>query len=244
MIEKVILPESDVERNCWYLVNRKEAQETLSGWGFSKVCLVEKEVPDIGDIERLKLAGNAVVLLMFHSDDAAYRATLRYRSRDVLVFSTIDDEKERGKRISDSRTDAFTEFLVRSVERADRVLEDRGFFWIRDYHKNICGNCGEKLSEGVKYCTYCGTKKGEGRYEARKRSGGGDILYGCPRIIKRYCPTCERRWTEWAIDNEKVYCSDCGSRGIIEKLCAVAVYPAPSCKGPFLRAGQLDLLDT
>ena len=59
-------------------------------------------------------------------------------------------------------------------------------------------------------------KAGEGRYEVKRNSGRGEVLYGCPRITKWRYPTCDHKWVEWAIGNEEIYCSDCGSRGIIE----------------------------
>ena len=35
--------------------------------------------------------------------------------------------------------------------------------WSTDY-SGRCGNCHERLGKNDKYCRYCGTKRGEGKF--------------------------------------------------------------------------------
>ena len=88
--------------------------------------------------------------------------------------------------------------------------------WSTDY-KGKCGNCHDALREGDKYCRYCGTKRGDGKFEPYQNIM--QCIYG-PMPVKRVhkCPKCQNTWkTLLMIDNQD-FCPNCGSRSrIIEE---------------------------
>ncbi len=80
--------------------------------------------------------------------------------------------------------------------------------WSTDY-SGRCGNCHERLGKNDKYCRYCGTKRGEGKF--RPYQNLMQCIYG-PMPVKRVhrCKKCGKKWeTILMIDDEK-YCPDCG----------------------------------
>ena len=46
-------------------------------------------------------------------------------------------------------------------------LYDAIYLWSTDY-TGKCGNCHKMLGSEDKYCRYCGTKRGEGKFESEQ----------------------------------------------------------------------------
>lgn len=86
-------------------------------------------------------------------------------------------------------------------------MYDAIYLWSTDY-TGKCGNCHKWLGDGGKYCRYCGTKRGEGKFEPYQNM----MQYYPPMPVKqvRECTKCKKTWeTVLAIYGEK-YCTDCG----------------------------------
>lgn len=69
-------------------------------------------------------------------------------------------------------------------------------------YEGKCGNCHEYLREGDKYCRYCGTKRGDGKFEPYQNIM--QCIYG-PMPVERVrkCTKCKKTWkTKLMIDNE------------------------------------------
>lgn len=78
------------------------------------------------------------------------------------------------------------------------------------YEPNQCGNCHEYLNDNDKYCRYCGTKRGEGKFLPYLNIM--ECIYG-PMPEKRIhiCESCYYQWeTESMIDKQN-FCPMCGS---------------------------------
>ena len=73
-----------------------------------------------------------------------------------------------------------------------------------------CGNCHELFSnDGEKYCTYCGTKRGEGKFEPYDNRAY--CIYGpMPEKRTRECVKCGNQWTYTAMLDKEKYCTQCG----------------------------------
>lgn len=72
-----------------------------------------------------------------------------------------------------------------------------------------CGNCHKYIGDD-RYCRYCGTKSGEGKYEPYEDCV--QCVYG-PMPVERehICPVCGKKWTTCLMLDRELYCPDCGS---------------------------------
>lgn len=59
-------------------------------------------------------------------------------------------------------------------------------------YENRCGNCHKFLVENAKYCQFCGTKRGEGKFEPYENIIY--TVYGPPYIKSFYCVDCNKSW--------------------------------------------------
>lgn len=76
-----------------------------------------------------------------------------------------------------------------------------------------CGNCHELLGENDKYCRYCGTERGKGKFEPYENDSY--CVYG-PPIKKKYkCTTCGHIWIVSRMGGDySRYCPQCGKKTI------------------------------
>lgn len=77
-------------------------------------------------------------------------------------------------------------------------------------YEGRCGNCHSFLREEDKYCKYCGTKRGEGKFEPYENI----ILcvYGPPVKMKFHCSDCNNKWITVGLGgDESKFCPNCGS---------------------------------
>lgn len=211
-----------------YLVNKKECFNFLTGKDFDNVFLSENTVPVISDIEHVKESCSAVVMILYQHNFDEYLKALKFRSRDVIVFSNQSiacESFEMYKDFSYYQEDdrivvrdikVYLDYIPQIIRRADDVMYDRMYFYSKEYRRSHCGNCGARMREIDKYCRICGTLWGEGRFEARYNTGYGDILYGPIYIVQWECPRCGETWKERGMKKYK-YCNQCGAEGHIKK---------------------------
>lgn len=81
--------------------------------------------------------------------------------------------------------------------------------WFTDY-EGKCGNCHGELKDGEKYCRYCGTKRGDGKFEPYQNLM--QCIYG-PMPVKRVrkCTNCSKTWETMLMIDHEDYCPDCGA---------------------------------
>lgn len=79
---------------------------------------------------------------------------------------------------------------------------------ITDY-TGRCGNCHKNLGEKDKYCRYCGTPRGEGKFEPFRNEVY--CVYAPPMTTRHKCKECGYSWTVKTLgkDNAK-FCPKCG----------------------------------
>ena len=85
--------------------------------------------------------------------------------------------------------------------------------WTTDY-SDRCGNCHEYFDKKDKYCKNCGTKRGEGKFEAFKNEMY--CVYG-PPIKKKYrCSNCDHMWITCHLGgmDSSNYCPQCGEKQV------------------------------
>lgn len=82
-------------------------------------------------------------------------------------------------------------------------------------YEGRCGNCHSRFdSPDEKYCTYCGTKRGEGKFEPYDNTTY--CIYGpMPETRVRKCLECGYRWTYASMVDRKTYCRECGGGSIL-----------------------------
>ena len=65
-----------------------------------------------------------------------------------------------------------------------------------------------------KYCKFCGTPKGEGKFEPYKNMIL--VVYGPPITLKYMCNQCNAKWNSFgvSVEDEIKYCPQCKSTDI------------------------------
>lgn len=81
--------------------------------------------------------------------------------------------------------------------------------WGTDY-KGICENCHKSFIGGEKYCFFCGTKRGDRKFDPYLNLMQG--LYG-PMPVERVrkCTKCKKTWTTLLMVDQENSCPDCGA---------------------------------
>lgn len=93
--------------------------------------------------------------------------------------------------------------------RETPICKNCGYEELSTDYEGRCGNCHEELGGKDKYCRYCGTKRGEGKFEPYKNVSY--CIYGpAPKLRFHSCKNCGYEWkTQMMVDDEK-YCPKCG----------------------------------
>lgn len=94
------------------------------------------------------------------------------------------------------------DMLVTILEQEELLLDPKPDYTGR------CGNCTKHMGEEDKYCRYCGTPRGEGKFLPYRN----DVycVYGPPITSMFQCPSCGFSWkvSTLGYDNAK-YCPKC-----------------------------------
>ncbi len=87
-----------------------------------------------------------------------------------------------------------------------------------------CGNCHELFSnDEEKYCTYCGTKRGEGKFEPYDNAIY--CIYGpMPEKRTRECVRCGNQWTYISMLDTEKFCVRCGGQSKLIQDTDAAIY--------------------
>lgn len=94
------------------------------------------------------------------------------------------------------------------LSKADTGYEEKRVL-SQDY-EGKCGECREIIADDYKYCTYCGTKAGEGSFEPYENLNA--CVYGAPRDYKLVCPECGYTDEGSAMTGDiPGYCPYCGT---------------------------------
>ena len=86
---------------------------------------------------------------------------------------------------------------------------------MKDEVEDRCGNCGSYLNPEDKYCRYCGTQRGKGKFSPELNARDVECVYGPPVKTVRRCTACGHRWEMHSLGrDESKYCPQCGSAAI------------------------------
>lgn len=192
------------------IVNRKELYKRAIEKGFQDVMLVEESLSE-EEIEALKSSAKSYALFFFDESGNMTGDKITKAIRDAGIncrywkgFSWWDWEAESEV---DSIEEAVRQFPDKKHVEED--LTDLGYIHDTDY-TNRCGNCTEYMRPEDKYCRYCGTKRGEGRFLPFYNQS--TVLYGAPMVKKKYkCDNCGHLWVTGVLGGENsLYCPMCG----------------------------------
>ena len=82
-------------------------------------------------------------------------------------------------------------------------------------YEGKCGNCHKYIGED-EYCRYCGTKRGEGKFEPYENFM--PCVYGSPNTYIHKCQKCGTEFKSSGMGSNPRYCYKCGSDSISEEL--------------------------
>lgn len=158
---------------------------------------------------------SADILLWMKENDKA--AVLIYYSQLMRFSFQIVCFKANGKWSQDylsERVDA-TPDAIKQVINAIPTREKLLQFMRRETilkeidYTDRCGNCHQFISPCDKYCKYCGTEKGKGRFLPFENKVY--FMYGPPTLIKTKCSNCGNISLHYFLpDHEASYCTNCG----------------------------------
>ena len=194
----------------YYLfVNHRELLERTLQLGYENVVLCEEETLDQIDIMTLKNFKKGVCFAFYEE---------RSPEKVEKIFSQLKDAgipyyEYNRYNINDMKANADLKFALAhfpDTKEMEMILRNH-FLPITDY-TGLCGNCHKRLPDNAKYCKYCGTKRGKGKFEPFFNEPY--CVYGPPTKSRFRCSECGYTWEESylvGIDTGK-YCPECGKR--------------------------------
>ncbi len=213
-----------VLRDYLIVTNRVEIRDRIVGLGINNYLLIEDDLPTGDEAEKmLQFRGKACVFVMYYDKKIDHRKLKFYVDKNKLkglvlsnlIVIPIEEIPEYAgsdgvlddiylkKSISLKR---YLEIMDSIIDYVDWVANNRGWILHTDY-TNRCGNCHEKMDVEDKYCSVCGTKRGEGRFIPYENVVYA--LYGSFDLIKQECSKCGRKRIGTAFDRSS-YCTECG----------------------------------
>ena len=202
----------ETEREYYVLTNYPELVKRAEELGYEGVSLFTGSELDESDIDHIKQADKSVVKILFRPEKREeYGGMSRGWLEDSELYNvTIDlagNEIEEGKHI-ETLEDAIEHFPNR--EDLEKRLRSAAIINEIDY-TNRCGNCHSYLGEDDKYCRYCGTERGQGKFLPYKNVI--DCVYGPPVKKKYKCTACGHIWITGDLGGDQSkYCPQCGKK--------------------------------
>ncbi len=220
----------EISKDYYFLVNRPDMLERAKELGYEHPILVNGEL-DEDDIRYLQGSGKAVLFYFYDADydieELPGLPASHWIEKVVKQISQADISRRfvaaqcsdiRAENDQDELAIKTAEDNIRyfpTVKETDKYMADKGLIWSTDY-ENLCGNCREYLEEGEKYCSRCGTKRGEGKFAPYRNEMYA--VYG-PVMVGFYsCKHCGHKWTKSRLGGTYArYCPECGSSEICKE---------------------------
>lgn len=193
------IPETSKE--YFLIVNSEELRQAALRAGFDGVTVFAGERFSDEDIHAIRECGKAVVGYCFEDDDilATLAGQLRRAEIPKFIDQTFVDYETLDNAVKHFPDVQSTEHILIGLQVIHRT----------DY-TNRCGNCHEIINDNEDFCTYCGTRKGEGAFEP----------FYEPTVMSPYeryrciCEACGRKWVTYPIHNGiPKYCPMCAAQG-------------------------------
>lgn len=183
-----------------------------------KATYLSEDYPDEKMINLAKKAGKSILFLIYDTTDKnEFDLFTPSRINDldskIVVYNIYGVEVEEGHIIKTLEDAA--EYLPKIIDNMESLLVKSGYIKSTDY-SGRCGCCHQSIGVNDNYCRYCGTKRGEGKFEPYFNVVC--CVYGPPVQIKYECELCGKSWmrTVWGGENAN-YCPQCGSNRIVNR---------------------------
>ncbi len=220
---------STILRNFLIVTNRDEIRDSIANLGITNYMMLENDLPNEDELVKMKTQRGEACIFIMYFDGMEVQHDLQSLIEEYsikgfvlsnLVVIPIEEIPEY------AGTDGILEDaclsepmpLKRYLEIMDSIIDyvdwranNRGWVLHTDY-SNRCGNCHEKMADEDKYCSACGTKRGNGRFIPYENATYG--LYGSFDLIKQECSKCGRKRITTAFERSS-YCTECGGHMLI-----------------------------
>ena len=197
------------ETSYTLIVNRRELYDAALEHHYDHVVLMEDYALSQDDIATILANGNVAFGLIYEEgdpDSIQFGQQIYENGTKYLCWEFPNDTDIYHGNPMRSVQDLVDDFPER--REIEILLVGRGYLLCTDY-TDRCGNCHKVLDEGDKYCRYCGTKRGEGRFLPFENPMYA--LYGAPTLKKYYCQNCLNEWKiRVFFDEESTHCPNCG----------------------------------
>ena len=215
------IPFKDTEKQYYVLVNRPELLKRAEELGYEGVSLYTGDELDSEAVAAAMKNDKAVLRILYRPDreenDGGRFICRHFENSDKadVVFDLYGYE--------DYMDDEDAEvFKVRSIEDAVKYFPAKELMEMRLKSRRIiketdytdrCGNCAAFMDKKDKYCRYCGTERGKGKFESFENVS--DIVYGPPVKMKYKCSACGYIWITGIMGGDHCnYCPSCGKRKV------------------------------
>lgn len=187
------------------IVNKTELYNKAKELGYYHLYLYNTIENILSFVQEQKKKKTAIVIAFFDGNAEEKELLEVIENNDIVqhfCFSRLYEWSEL-KTLSEAVTQFFTpDFL-------EGFLIHDGTIRTNDY-VGKCGNCHKNLDPEDKYCRYCGTKRGDGKFDPYLNTIY--CLYG-PAVKGKYkCPNCGHLWVQEAAGQAPKYCTKCGSK--------------------------------
>ncbi len=213
MKDTVFLPETNLK--YYICVNRKEILDLLCEMGFNNAFLYSQNPIPEEDICSIREGKYGIYMIWYASEAETKKVFEKIYNKGIWTGFVKEWEYDCFLEI-DIETVSIEKYLE-TLRIHRNEVDDRIDHWLSvrsDEYDGRCGNCHKKLRMGSKYCLWCGTKIGEGKFLPYSNEIGG--LYGSPFVEKFKCPGCGYSWgyAAFAGGSSMKYCEKCGREGV------------------------------
>lgn len=195
----------ETEKDYYIFGSPAELVEKMKQHGFNNVLCIDGVELTERDIHILQQLNKGIVFLTYEpgSDEFKYDELVKKLEESGLRMKCIIPD-------CGSECDSLDDFVesFKDIESFEQYLNNGGTTRNWDYN-GFCGNCHNKLEPEDKYCSACGTKRGQGKFEPSTNTVG--VIYGAPMIYNYKCKHCGTTWKYCGFENH-FFCPNCGER--------------------------------
>ena len=201
--------------NYCVLVNKQALYESAKAQDIQDVMLVTGQKLSTTELMHIKECWSNVVIL-FYLDNNDHANDIIQEQLEKVGIWVIDDSFPNPSIMLEEPIDSLEDFisacLIRSQIEGELIRDGR--IKDRDY-TGRCGNCHEPMGEADKYCKFCGTKRGQGRF--LPFDNPMYCVYGPPIKTKYKCKNCGTLWLTCALGGgkEASFCPQCGKKKVV-----------------------------
>ena len=196
------------------LVNQQELYDAAKMQDIQDVLLVTEQKLSLTELMHIKARWSNVVILFYLDSNDRTSKIIQDQLEEAGVW-TIDDSFPNASVIFGDSINSLEDYVESRLikNQIEYELINDGRIKDRD-NTGRCGNCHEPMGESDKYCKFCGTKRGQGRF--LPFDNPMYCVYGPPIKTKYKCRNCGALWMTCALGGGKkaIYCPQCGAKKV------------------------------